>query len=238
MLKPREFFTDTCFSHSYVTLFPSGAASFWYTVLFISDHRTIPVVVGLLESTVRNWQDVGNWSLGLNPLRRPNPYSQGDAQCQTKPTRGTCTTVGTGAFAALPGFEARSGNILMHPSVPPRVLPLRVWETLAQKAAPAPTGSHLSGNAILRALGLESAGGKSSSRAGAHFSPISSDGRVRQRAAIQPAVELGQSKDALLNCSRVIPHFHLKTLIMEHLHWSPEHQNLLPAWCQHTGTLH
>lgn len=143
MLKSREFFRDTCFSHSYMTLFPSGTASFWYMLLFISDHCTIPVVLGLLERTVRTWQDIGNWSLGLNPLRHPDPYSLGDAPCQAKPTPGTCTTVSTGAFAALPGFEARSDIILMYPSVPPWVPPPRVWETIAQKAAPAPMGKSL-----------------------------------------------------------------------------------------------
>lgn len=73
MLKSREVFTDTCFSHSYVTLFPSGMVSFWYTLLFVSDQGTIPVVEGLLQSAVTTWRDMRNWRFRLSPLETSQP---------------------------------------------------------------------------------------------------------------------------------------------------------------------
>lgn len=143
MLNSREVFTDTCFSHSYVTLFPCGVASFWYMLLFISDHCTIPLMVGLLETTVRTRRDMGNWSLASNPLRHPNPYSQERCPVPRKTCLrnlrdgrhgGDCYTT-----QILGKVKCYSDISIRAPMVPAPCL----WETLAQKAALAPMGKAL-----------------------------------------------------------------------------------------------
>lgn len=193
MLNSREVFKDTCFSHSYVTLFPSGVASFWGVLLFISGHCTIPSAVGLLESTVRTWRETGNWSLGLNPLRHPNPRSREGCPVPSKTCLGNlrdgrhggdccCTQIlgkvkhysdvsisaPTGAPSLCVGNACSEGSSSSH-GQSFACLEMQFWEPCVWSPA----------------------GVKSSSRAGACFSPISSDGRVRPKAAIQPAVELG-----------------------------------------------
>lgn len=161
MLKPREVSTDTCFSHSYVTLFPSGVASFWYMLLFISDHCTIPLVVGLLESTLRTWRDTGNWSLGLNPLRHPNPYSQEGCPAPSKTCPGNLRDGWRGGdccTAQILGKVKHYSDVsISAPTVP---LPV-CGKCLPRRQLQLPwVRLRLSGNAILRALCLESSRSK------------------------------------------------------------------------------
>lgn len=154
VLKSREVFTDTCFSHCYVTLFPSGVASFWYMLLFFSDHCTIPLVLGSLQSS-ENLERHGKLKFSLKSLKTPNLYSQ-----EGRPVPiGNCPGNGQhggdcGALWILSKVKCYSDI-----SVPPwcpfpvcgkcvlrRQLP---WARLC-----------LSGNAILRALCLESSRSK------------------------------------------------------------------------------
>lgn len=140
VLESREVFTDTCFSHSYVTLLPSGLAPFGYMLLFISDHCTIRLLMGLLESTVSTWRDTGNRYLSFNPLRHPNPYLwEGypvlSETCPRNPCDGQHR--GDGCSALIWGNVKHCSDVSINASVVPAAC---VWETLAQKAALAPMG--------------------------------------------------------------------------------------------------
>lgn len=161
VLKSREVFTDTCFSHSYVTLFPSGVASFWYMLLFISDHCTIPLVAGLLESTVRTWRDTGNWSLGLNPLRHPNPYSWEGCPVPSKTSPGNMRDGRHGGDCCTAQILSKvrhySDICISAPWCP---LPVYGKFLLRRQLRLPRARLCLSGNAILRALCLESSGSK------------------------------------------------------------------------------
>lgn len=139
VLKSRQVFTDTCFSHSYVTLFPSGVVSFWYMLLFISDQGTIPVVEELLESAVRSWKDTRNWSFRPNSLETPQfilvgamPRAKWNLCREPAPwaARGWCCT------AQILGKVKHYSDVSISA---PGVL-TSVWETLSWTAAPAPMG--------------------------------------------------------------------------------------------------
>lgn len=138
MLKSREVFTDTCFSHSYVTLFPSGVASFWYMLLFISDQGTIPMLEGLLESGVRAWRDMRNWSFRHHSLETSQSMLVG-AMPSTE--QNLCREPGQhGGGAALPRFWARSIKHDSDVSISAPGVLTSVWETLSWMAAQAPLG--------------------------------------------------------------------------------------------------
>lgn len=144
VLKSRQVFTDTCFSHSYVTLFPSGVVSFWYMLLFISDQGTIPVVEGLLESAVRTWRDMRNWSFRLNSLKTSQsilvgamPSAEQNLCREPAPwaAQGWCCTA-----QILAKVKHYSDISISAPGVL-----TSVWETLSWTAALAPMGKASAG---------------------------------------------------------------------------------------------
>ena len=193
VLKSREVFTDTCFSHSYMTLFPGGVASFGHILLFMSSRWTIPLVVGWLESTVRTWRDTGSWSLGLKPLRYPKLYSQEGCPVRSKTCPGNPHDSRHGGDCGMARILGKVKHYSEIPISDPRSVPSPCVGNACLEGS---ASSHRQGFVCLETRFWEPciwspAGVKSSSGAGAHFSLILSDGRVRQRAAIQPAVELG-----------------------------------------------